>query len=797
MKKFSKESMQNFMLMHAEKLILGGCLAATGVFVWMSMGGENEVKDTPSGLLSKAKTAETYINRDAWEGDDKLQAFRKGETAAKKKIVEATRVDPNKYSLTILGTPALASAKRLDPIIYGPQQPIATRFTVGVMMDLPGYESPLISMNPAPVLAGDEAGGFKRGGGGGDDYGGGYEDGGYEDGGDFGGTSSTGSTGLPESYPVLQRSGIFNDVNAHTHKGLRPTAWSISPDKITTSILDVVCVTAVVDFQKQATAFEKAFADSIAYNAKRDRPVYQFLQVQRREVSPEKTEWKDISEDVMHTYPQRCPNSLSKMPFQLYRSAPEVIAPENYDPIISGVIPAFAMFDYQQIASHPALKRREFPAWIPPKRKKTVPFPEDEAGEGIFGEDTDPEDDDMKNSGPGEDGGVNSLRRGSATDPYKEAIVMRKAGGQYRLVRFFDLRASQKKSYEYRTRVWVGDPNQLDPSDGFKKNRGMRLEFDQTAGVKFAGTTGDGMSSGMDEMDMLDQGDGMSEDPMLDSKRPEKVQDITPSMVAPAVRKRQGLATDLKVMQEQLEAAAVSDKPMGPFHVFELSEAGEFEKIHLPPSKRKYAYMQYLRFARPSPWSEPVRVEKQIRSADVFAGSSIRSRSVSMNAGAGEVQFDLTEPKVEVVVSAWVQDLGTKLPSKRAVYTGETLNFNAPAYLTHPISWEIKAGENTKFKDADDDVRKYILPIRSRAVVVDIFAGEKMVLPTNSKLEMVTPTEVLVMDANGQLKVSNQFDAETDFRNEIAEKDSSRFYGRVRRQKKAKDEYDDGYGDDY
>ena len=782
MKKFSKESMQSFMLMHAEKLILGGCLAATGLVVYMSLGGENDVKDTPSQLLQKANSAQQYIDREAWQGDELLQAYRKGEVDAKGKIVKAKRVDPDLYSLKLLGTPAAALAKRLDPEIFGPEQLIAKRFTAGVMIDNPEVRSPLGEFNKAPEGADGGEGAFKGfGGRDGDDYGGE----------DFGGQSSAGGTGLPEDYPALPRSGIFNEVNAITARGIRPSELGIAAPKITTSVLDVVCVTAVVDFQKQTAAFEKAFAESIAFNVKRDRPIYQFLQVQRREVSDAETQWQDISENVSYTYPRLCPSSLSKMPLQMFRSAPEVIAPENYDPILSGVIPAFAMLDYQQIASHPALKlQREFPAWEPPKKKMMLGSENDVPGGMIFKRNNDASEDSFDSRGMGDDSDVNAMRRGSETTPYKEAIALRKPGGQYRLVRFFDLNSPQNTSFEYRIRVWVGDPNQADPSNGFQKDRGKRLEASREGGVKFVGTTDAGMETGMDEMNALGQEDEFG----MQNKSPERVQDVTPTMTAPAVRKRIAAASGLETMMEQMEQSVLAQKPMEPFYVSEFSEAGKLEKINLPTSPSRFAYTRYLRFARPSAWSESVRVERKRPPADVYAGPTVRSRSFSMDAGAGKVEFEFEEPKVDLVVSSWVWNMGAKLPSNRSVYVGETLDFNAPAYVTHPISWEVLAGENPRINDSEG-IRKYILPIRTGTTVVDAFFGRQLELPNNKKLTMEMPTELLTMDANGRLTVSNEFDAATDYRNEITEKDSSRFYGRARKKKEVKDEYDD-YGAD-
>ena len=777
MKKINKESMQNFMLMHAEKLILGGCLAATGFFVYMSMSGENEV-DTPTDLLRKATQAETYVNNPVW---DKLEPFREGEEAAKDKIANANSVDPDKYSLSFMGTPTQALAPRQDPEILRPEQAIATRLTVGVMIES-DFRSRLSEFFTAPTRLGDTGAGIGDFGGGDDDYG--TDDGGYG-----GGGGTAGRSGLPEDYPTLDRSGTFNAVNGYTAKGLRPAALGISADRVTTTVFDVVCVTAVVDYQKQLAAFEKAFSNSVAYNTKRDRPVYQFLQVQRREITDPETPWekaKDISEDVIYKYPKRCPSSLPKMPLQVYRSAPEVIAPANFDPILSGPIPAFVSLDYQQIASHPALKQqREFPAWVPPKNRE---IQGGDPEQDLFGQGDEP-DDEYGGGGPGDPDGANALRRGSATEQYREALAMRKPGGQYRLVRFFDLLAPKNKSFEYRTRVWVGDPNQLDSTDGFNKNRGKRLEFDVESGVKFSAGSGVGsdVDGGMDDLDDMDA------DSSIDgNSRQEIVQDVKMSMLTPPVRKRQAAASDLLEMQEQLEKMVKSEEPMKSFHVSEYSKTGELEQVKLPPSPNRYAYIQYLRFARPSAWSDPVRVQRERRSADVYAGPTLKGRPVKMNSGGKTVQFESVEPAIEMVVSSWDRKLGAKLPSKKRAYIGETFNFKSPAFVTHPITWDVLVAQNPNANT--DDLEKFMMPFRTGATIVDAFFGQQMDFPVDKRQQIETPTEVLTVDANGKLSVSSQFDAETDYRNEVTEKDSSRLYGRQRRQPKP---VEDEYGDDY
>ena len=783
MKKFSKESMQNFMLLHAEKLILGGCIAATGFLVWTSMSGEEGLTKSPSDLLSEAKSAETYINKDTWE---QLEPFRQGEAEAREKIEKAKRIDPDNYSLTILGTVAPSMAPRQDPLIIAPEQMIGTRVNTGVLMDLAGVTSPLTAFNEAPARAEDAGNGFKVGGGGGGDF----ESGGFEAGG-----GGFGGSGLPEDFPSLDRSGVLSELYALTMPGIRPQAFGVNADRTTTNVLDVVCVTAVVDYQKQLAAFETAFGQSVAFNAKRDRPVYQSLQVQRREVSDKESEWQDITEKVTYEYPSRYPKAMVKMPLQIFSSAPEVIAHENYDPILSQVIPAFVMLDYQQLASHPALKqRREFPEWQGRKKKDMMGRNDSEVIPG-FGARRDVEDDEAISGGAGEEGAVNELRKGSSTDAYKEAIALRKPGGQYRLVRFFDYfspsEKSRSKTYEYRTRVWVGDPNQIDPADGFRKNRGRRLEAGEDGEVKFAAGTG-----GESDLDMSGMEDLENKEEMEGGGVKEVVQVVNMSMLAPPVRKRINAATNLDVVQERFEEAARSGTPVEPLEVAEFSEAGELELVKLPPSTVNYAYTQYLRFARPSAWSEPVRVKGTQSPADVYAGPTVRDRPITMDLGNGVVEFDKSEPYIEVVVSSWVRSLGTKLPSKKRVHVGETLDFNSPAYVIHPVTWQVLVAENPDSTFDDETLKRFTLDFRTGETVVDAFTGQQLELPNNKKLMMELPTEVLTVDASGNLKVSNQFDSATGYRNEIAEQDSSRFYGRPRKSSKKKVDDPGEFGDE-
>ena len=341
------------------------------------------------------------------------------------------------------------------------------------------------------------------------------------------------------------------------------------------------------------------------------------------------------------------------------------------------------------------------------------------------------------------------------------------------MVRFFDVLPSRKRSYEYRVRVWLGDPNQIDPSDGFRTHRGQRLDV-KDGELKFVGTAVS-MKEMMEKISSSNDG----EDGDDSRKSTDADQDIKRTMLSPPARQRIAAAfprvdseADMKLMEVMLERPEEGK----PFHVSELSDAGQLEQIELPSSPSRYAYSQYLRFARPSPWSDPVRVRKNLRSADIYAGTTVRKRAE-----------DQIEPHFKVVVSYWDKYLGAKIPTERSAFVGETMNFNSPAYLTHPISWEVLVAETSQ----NGDNGKHVIPFETNVTIVDAIFGEKQDLPDIKRQSVEAPTEVLLMDANGNLKVSNQFTDATSYRNEIMMPDDSRFIGTARKPRKSKKDKDE------
>jgi hypothetical protein len=820
MKKLNKESLQQFMLLHAEKLILGVCLGLTGFVIWMSLGPKAELDKKPQQLLTEANSAEATINADnAW---DKLSTFRQGNLEAKKQIVDSAMVDAQLFVLgNFRGSPAAALASRTDPEIYAPQQLVATRLSTALLMEFPNQQSAIDRFVAAPIASDgkkedDSDGGLgfgaMEGPPGGDGLGFGLDGTGDDDDEKKKRRDEEEEAAVPE---LEHHSGQLYEVNTKIAGQLRPSKFGLSPTTIKSAVFDVVCVTAVVDYKKQVEQFNEALANSVAYFPDRDRPIYQFLQVQRRELRGDQAgEWEDRSEFISYLFPGKFPKNLHKMPQKLFPTAPEVVAPENWDPIITGNIPAFAMQPYEDFCLHPSLsKKRAFPDREEEKEMGDI---KDLNIEGPGKDDIFNPSFGQSGDGAGAPGGMdggsgmglggvglggvglggdetqsaNFRRRGSVMKDYEEALLEKEAKDQFKLVRFFDLRAPRNKSFEYRVRVWVGDPNHEDPNKGFTSKRGSILNKNGQSGGSLGGMDGGmglgGMDGGMG-LGGMDGGmglggmglGGMDGEDGDEEKETYTYRKIVSSMLSPAVRKRLSLATKDDVVQKN---------PTDRFFVTEFFDEAKKEptKVELPPSDQKFAYIQYLRYSRPSKWSEPVKVDSTPVSSRLVAGSAIKGRSISIDTGSGTADFDLEEISVDVVAAAWSSSIGAEIQALKKVFVGETLNFNSPSYVLHPVNWRWVVAENPNASPKS----KYIVPIRTNQTIVDAIAGETLDLPDSRKKAYETPTEILVMDSLGNLVIANEFEQERDFRFLNATPDESRFIGRRKKKKKSADEFD-------
>ena len=847
----SKQGLQNFFLYHTEKVVLFICVLLMGFFLWMGLQKEAYTDNDPSKLIQLASRANDYINRDdAWE---QLTEYREGRDNAPEILKGRVDVNGSDYIADAFrGTAAATLQPRNDPAILKPEQMIASVVPATILVNTSkGFAH--VSNLPLPPMKAmtDMTGaGFDPGmGSEGDegDFGGEGEGDLGDEGGSFGGPPPGGRGGPPgrgrasrrndpEVIPIPELEGIGTrvlEITEATTVGVR----SAQNAGVTKPVaFNVVAVRALIDYKQQAKLFEDTFADAIGYYPDRDKPIYQFLEIQRRVLDPEtgkatqgkEGEWTDISEQASFVIPAAYP-TIHAMPERPFSSAPDVVSPDNYDPLLTGPIPAFAGIDYTQFVSHPALEsKREFPEWTDPNvaeeamdKKEIFTEKEDDdifgapsgglsggkfsgmggmgmgasgPGEGVGGGPGGslgggPPPGGLGGRGPGGFGGFgggssdpdneNYLRRGSEMQPYMEALEEKTPKENYRLIRFFDVRAKEGVSYEYRVRVWVGDPNHEDPQMRFVNiYKGGMMAGPDFGGPGASDPEGEGdPDSGSDDdptgSDFNQDPEGESTDDSMLVK-----QNILSSMLRPNVRIR-------------INAAKEQEK--GPYLVSTGGENPEMVPVPEPTYnsvRANYPYHEYLKYARPSEWSDSVRVDVTVDSTRVYAGKTVLPRQVKVT---DEVSLNETEPTIEVVASTISEKFQTQVPAKRTVYRGDGFDFFSPAYLLHPVTRQVVVAENENERWRQTP-GQYQYEFATGNVMVDAIFGSELPLPRAEKKRHFVPTEVLVMDKNGDFRMSNELDDQSMYRNSLFLGDESRYVGRDRRRKKKKASPDAGRG---
>ena len=846
----NKQTIGTFFLHHTEKLILALCLALFGLFLWMGLKTEPFEKSDPSKLVSDVERADRHVkNPDVWEA---IGPHRKGRTdvlTSIKKFEGNGALRASAYSIdTLSGVPALAKSPRTDPVLVAPQNPraeyfrapllIAIRRSSGGNRNVPndGYSEltavgdPNFSSGGRSFGSGD---GYDEGADFGDDFGDSY--------GDFGGRDTgPGARGRAkdddeeeDALPTVEAGSQVQPVHVDTMIGINPRTLGVDAQNYRARLLDVVCVTATLDIQKQFKAFD-TLTDSIGYFHERDKPVHQFVEVQRRINGGA---WEDRSEFVQVTLPSNYPE-MHQMPKSVNSSAPDNTGPQYFEPVLTGPIPSVAFVDYLKFIGHPDLPgTREFPDLEDGEVAEENPLDfgastpggvRQRPGRGVAGRGT-------PGGRPGFSGGRAGTQRGLGTrgtagsaageeeilqsragadfTDYMKALIAERPEERFKLVRFFDVFPGPLKSrakVEYRIRVWVGDPNNEDPEGWFVSlQAGGGGSGTRSGGGGGRNSFGGGDDAGYDD-------EGYDDGPSSPGRRtpaargvgqrgtngrlgPQKTE-ITSNMKGIDVRRRLKQATETeRVSQEDPDAllydytvAELRQKTVkGPDGKETVTE--EYETIPVP------AGHEYLRFARPSAWSDLATVIVTPDNSQVAVGKIVTPKQVKLKVGGVDTFFPVGEPQMEIVASTWSAEYGTAIPTKQTVSRGELLNFNSAAHIVHPITWKVYLTKNPRAAQGED---RFKVPIRTGKVVVDALGGDELPLPRAEKMRHNLAGEILVMDRYGNLKISNDIADRTTYRNLLLEPDESQTVGRPRRPKKKKsvrggDFGDDEYNDDF
>jgi hypothetical protein len=802
---FSKEGMKKFFLYHSEKLILGVSLGLMGLFFWLGFSGKPFKDKTPSDLVGLADQAQQYIvNETSWEQIRGADA-RQGELDLVNRIqVGNQAVEVSNYPFGFWSIRAKTPATRKDPQLLPPKDLVATHVVQPVIFsprrlraNAP-VDDPLADLELAEApssLSGERGGALGgradgRGRGGRDPSGRGGRDGR----GDFG------SDPGPDEEEEAREDAVVIDagtsvlaVHDKTMPGIRPSRWQISTQSEQVLLGDVVIVTGLIDAKQLKANYLESFSDAIGYLPSRDKPRFKFLEVQRAEISAgEEPVWKDISEQIERTE-LATPGSLTLMPEAEYQSAPESIDPYSYDPILSKPIPAFTQFDYRSLTIHPKLKPRSVDPIAEEVKRATIT---DLASTNPDDEEQDTDEDKIP------------VRLGSDTSKYREALASKELKSDYKLVRFFDLSKKETgKTYAYRARVWFSDPNSVatgeedsmsgsdrggrpgsgrpgtDPGmgdggsqgslggnfgPGQNRGGGSRGEPGMgDGGGRMGGLLGGsgrggimgqgrgGPAPGQDRGGGGIAGQGRGGPGRGDGGTDEENEDagyentpLTPQMKTPEVRAR------LAGASQKIDP---KDKSK---YIYFVSEPGYSEPVQVPTGKDQ------LRFCRPSPWSAPVEIKiiEQPR-GDILAGGIESPRAIKI----GSKELADGEPVADLVVAPWDKFFRAMFPGRKKSYRGESLDFAANIHVLNPISWVVHRMENA--------------PIFSQTVLVDMMGGDELALPRDELMRHRTAAEVLVMQPDGSLKVTNDLATRTKFKQALFQPDDSNEVGELREKK--------------
>ncbi len=867
---FSKAAIQGFFLYHSEKLILATAVVLLGVFFWMGFKTKPFTEKSPAELSQLADRADQYIRSPAsW---DSIKDFRSG----KKDVADVVRagggIDPSWYEIVpITGIAARTLDPRTDPKVLGPTELEAQVFTAPLIASL---NRPLVQDQfaeyPSAAGLGPEADEPVTGFGASGDMGDEDEDydeddvgdsepsgaGGKSTSGAFGGIGGVGGNALVEedTRPRIDGHGTqMQVVNVHTFPGMRPPVHSIPASQSKAGIFDVVVVTGLVDIQQQSAFFESSFSTGVGYFPNRDKPIYQYVQVERREVDKpgqpvagKAGEWSDQSELISFNVPSAFPY-MHQMPKAFYPTAPDNVAPENWDPILTGPIPSVVMFDYLPFINHSKLaaKTRTFPKPLVEQEReevnpldvfttgggnvqsgfggtggfggpagggsgKGVGAPGGGAPGGIVGR--------PGGGGPPQAGGkggmgggggrvgspmggggfggasmeVKQTRSGTDFTDYIKALDAKKTNAKFRLVRFFDVLAQPGKTYEYRMRLWIGDPNNEDLNQEFASRQGGVPTMSRLA-------SDDSEDEGDEEEDEEDDAGFVSStgrQMTVGNQEPEAVYvSITSSMKHPNVRKRLNRAREVRDPKTGLSTYFVSEVTGQDADGKDIIEEVEVPRVAIGRDQTgATVYASYLRYARPSPWSDPVTVTVNSHHSQVAGGQVEPPRKARVKVGNKDIELPISEPKAEVAASVWwKKDLGTALPTRQTVYRGDALDFYAPSYFLHPVTWNVHVAKNDSATEGDV---QYLVPIETGKVVVDALGGEELALPRTEKMRFNVASEVLVMDEFGQFTVKNDMDDSTSFRNMLFLPDDSQTVGKlkIKKPKRGREESTGGGG---
>jgi hypothetical protein len=436
-------------------------------------------------------------------------------------------------------------------------------------------------------------------------------------------------------------------------------------------------VKAVVPWKKQFAEYEQKLAESVGYNPQRDVPNYNYFEAERAEVPADPNqplEWEVV-----------CWTKQQYEDIQYYWAGtmPEIVDPQYISPFLTMPVPPVLMEDTEHLALHSLVTKARTlpvvdPSAAPAKRERgeqSKPGQGIGQGPGALGAGG---AQGMASGIPGMGmgmpgmgmpgmampstgggmpaGGMDpSMAMGGMMSGMSSAGMMGSGmmgGGvgaavapqvDYKLVRFFDMNVEPGKTYRYRIRVALSDPNYIDPNP--------RSASDDASGTTAPTGGAAALAGGAMGMGMGGVGGEVG-----------------------------GRALTLSALEDEVAARL-------------KKQQAEDAANSTPENTIKTTW----RFTE---WSEPSQpVQVPLRPHDLIAGTVEADRISAMPYnGNARFEFPIAEASGKFVPVVWDGSLGVRVPLEKEVYRGSVLNDKQNVEIAHPLDYEFRQVKDYDFK---------------------------------------------------------------------------------------------------
>jgi hypothetical protein len=497
----------------------------------------------------------------------------------------------------------------------------------------------------------------------------------------------------------------------------------------------IVAIKALVPYKEQWNEFESKLSTAMDYNPARDVPMYVGFLAERAEVTGEdekELKWKPVSSTRYVTQM----TLERKRPLGGWAGMlPEVADPRYTRPgILTMPVPPLLMQSSEAFSLHSKVPRAVV--------RRTIPKPDSDT-KGDKKKDAPTADDpaDVIGEGPlvGPAGGVGMGRVAGAGYPGVPGMGMGPSMG--------GMAGMGAAGMGMAGMAGMGMPGAGMAGMGMPGVGGMGME-------SAAGMGGAGYGAGMDDDEEGYGGmgmpmGGMPMGPQVDTLMV-RFFDFT---AVPGKKYRYRVQVFVADPNHpQFAAMDPNDRALSQEVKTRLQELQSKEK---DPNQRQF-YYRTTAFSDPSPI---VMIEPPLRT---LAGPLMAAREATIRReGNEDITIPSAESSAKVMSVIWEPSLAVNVPGLIDAMRGTLLNFKANADVIHPVNLRYKNLENYSF--------------RTQCLVVDFDGGQQLPEANADDDEpLLGPSELLLMDANGQFIIRNEFDDWDDYqRHLLPEVDSS------------------------